>query len=112
KRDSTKASRNTGGFISLTYGDHMQRRNRQKKPFVIPPQDMEAAQELLSALTQVEDLPYLDQWQMALSLLPDSFFLYVMRARDRQPDDQMNLYGPLALAAGEALLGEELSIEA
>jgi hypothetical protein len=71
-------------------------------------EDVAIAEQLKNALEQVAMLPLPDQWRMALELLSDDFFFYILRVRDRQNEfDQMNLYGLLGLIAIDALLENE-----
>ncbi|HZP80516.1 MAG TPA: hypothetical protein VFB21_02655 [Chthonomonadaceae bacterium] len=80
-----------------------------KKPpkINIKPQDLAMAAQFKDALEQTEDLPFEGRWAMTLELLPDSWLLYVVRARKRKPDDLMNLYGTLSIVATEEFLGDD-----
>lgn len=67
------------------------------------------AAQLQDALEQTEDLPFEGRWAMTLELLPDSWLLSVVRARNRKPMEMMSLYGPLSIVAVEEFFDEDFA---
>jgi hypothetical protein len=86
--------------------------NRKKHPQYEPTaKDYAMQRELYMALSQVDGLPYEDQWGLALELLPEEFFCYVMQARLLPEHILMEHLGPLAMMLCESLLGDTQNTE-
>jgi hypothetical protein len=87
------------------------RRQRHTSKWNPPPGDFQAAEQLADALEQVEEMPYEDQWSLAMALLPDSFFVYTVRAKRREEEARTGLFTLLALTAIRYLLEEKPTMD-
>ena len=77
---------------------------RKSSPNLLTPSDSKAVEHFTEVLRTTENLPYSGRWSLILELMPDAFFWYVLRSRDRKVSDALNLLGTLSLVVTEELL--------